>query len=73
MHLPTFWCDGESPFYIVKIGENLGTKQGHCDQCGQEKNARLKVELYKIPYQSVQLSFRFIIIIYFYIPTGVEW
>jgi 3'-5' exoribonuclease 1 len=26
MHLPTFWCDGESSFCIVKFGENWGTK-----------------------------------------------
>jgi hypothetical protein len=28
MHLPTFWCDGESSFCIVKFGENWGTKHG---------------------------------------------
>jgi hypothetical protein len=25
--LPTFRCDGESPFCIVEFGENLGSKQ----------------------------------------------
>jgi hypothetical protein len=30
MHLPTFWCDGESSFCIVKFGENRKTKQGPC-------------------------------------------
>jgi hypothetical protein len=24
MHLPTFWCDGESSFCIVKFGERIG-------------------------------------------------
>jgi hypothetical protein len=28
MHLPIFWCDGESSFCIGKFGENWGTKQG---------------------------------------------
>jgi hypothetical protein len=30
MHLPTFWCDGESSFCIVEFGENWETKQGLC-------------------------------------------
>jgi hypothetical protein len=28
MHLPTFWCDGESSFCIVKFRDGVGTKQG---------------------------------------------